>query len=133
MFSFPVTVPFRDPEGIFPVDLSVSIDMVLKVTPLDKDQSFGVESATLYSYLPSAEILFEDGRKLPVLETAATINRYLDLARQLEDFYTAPATPAMKDLIKRAPPVDTPRQGGEVIPLFGRQSPCASSEASTPD
>jgi hypothetical protein len=130
MFSFPVTVPFREPHGVFPVDVTVAIDGIIKITPLDNDQSFGVESDTLYSCLPSAEILFEDGRKLPVLETAATINRYLDLYRQLEDFYTAPATPAMSHLIKREPV--EPRQGGEVIPLFGRTPPCASSEASTP-
>jgi hypothetical protein len=146
MFSFPVTVPFRDPEGVFPVDLSICVDNVLKVTPLDKDHSFGVESDTLYSCLPSCEILFEDGRKLPVMETAATINRYLDLYRQIESFYTAPATPARSSAqgirsqhlrterpdAVRVHPL-TGATEGVVVPLFGRTSPCASSEASTPD
>jgi hypothetical protein len=137
VFNLPITVPFRDPEGVFPVDLSVPVDSILRVTPLDNDHSFGVESATLYSCLPSTELLLTDGRKLPVLETAAMINRYLDLYRQIEDFYTAPATPAQNSSASVSHLVPNhgakPAAGGIVIPLFGRTPPCDTSEASTPD
>lgn len=129
MFHIPVTVPYLTSEGVFPVDVSIPIDDLVLVTPLDNDHSSGVESDTLYSCLPSSELLFDDGRRLPVMETAATINRYLDMYRFVEGFYTAPATPAQEPYVMQG----TKASGrGVVIPLFGR-SPCATSEASTPD
>lgn len=124
MFSIPVTVPVRLDDSVWHMDTTVEIDKIVVVKPLlDKDHSFGVESLELYSSTPSTEIVFEDGRKLPVLETAATINRYLDAYRELEGFYTS----------RQAAPVENPKKEGVVIPLFPKAaSPCDSSEGSTP-
>jgi hypothetical protein len=145
MYSFPITIPFRGDEGVYPLDVSVFVDDIVRVTPIDIDHSIGVESNTLYSCLPSCELLLADGRKLPILETAATIHRYLEAYRQIETFYTAPATPASEvssigirnqpvRCVKPNEPRVRPLTGlteGVVVPLFGRTS-CDTSEAPTP-
>lgn len=121
MFSFPVTVPVRTPESIYPMDVHVDIDKIALVKPLlDNNHSSGVESDPLYSLIPNSEIIFEDGRRLPVLETVATITAYLDAYRTLDHFFNEPPI-ERQDETKR----------GEVIPLFKDRS-CVSSEASTP-
>jgi hypothetical protein len=125
-------------DQIWTMGVTVNIDDIAVVKPLDNGYSFGVESDPLYSLLPSAEIVYTDGRKLPVLETAATVNRYLDAYRELEGFYTAPAPPAMNSSNRashRFPNESaSPAAGGNVIPLFSsKAAPCATSEASTPD
>lgn len=120
MYSFPVTVPVRTNESIYPMDVHVDIDKIALVKPLlDNNHSFGVESDPLYSLIPNTEIIFEDGRRLPVLETVATITAFLDAYRTLDHFFTTPADQPVEDL------------KGVVIPLFKDRS-CASSEASTP-
>lgn len=116
MFSFPVTVPVRYDDGVYPVDLTVNIDDVALIKGLDKSCGFGIECASSETLLPNSEIVFVDGRKLPVLETAATLNRYLDAYRILEGFYTQP---------------NGPTEQGNIIPLFGKSS-CDTSEGSTP-
>lgn len=122
MFSFPVTVPVRLDDEIWPMDVTVAIDDVAVVRPLlDNDHSFGVESLELYSLTPSAEIILCDGRMLPTLETVATINRYLDAYRVLEGFYTG----------RLAAPEETPKEDN-VVPLFKAAKPCVTSEGSTP-
>ncbi len=128
MFSFPVTIPVRRNESIFPVFVSVNCDDVLIVKPLlDNEPPFGVESASS-DMIPQCEIVFQDGRKLPVLETAHTIHCYLDAYLALEEFYT--------DNIFRMDDEEVEEQmerGDNVIPLFGSKRPCATSEESTPD
>lgn len=121
MFSIPVTVPFRDNEGVYGFDVSVDIDKIATVNPLDRETNVDVELDHLYDYRPMTELVLIDGRKLPVCEPPAIINRYLDAYRQIEDFYT--------DI-----PIDLSDRRGVVIPLFpkGRHL-CASSEGSTPD
>lgn len=121
MFSFPVTVPVRMEDEVYPLDLHVAIDDVAVVKPiLDKEERFGVKDPPHLSLIPSTEIVLVDGRKLPVLETPATVNRYLDAYRSLEDFYTGRAA-ATEDTT-----------GGVVIPLFQGGS-CNTSRGSTPD
>lgn len=78
MFSFPVTISCRGAESVFPVCVSVAIDEIAFVKPLlDKAPSFGVESSS-NELIPQSEIVFVDGRKLPVLEANHTILCYLD-------------------------------------------------------
>lgn len=123
MFGIHVTIPYRSDSEVWPLDVTVQIDQIVLVKSiLDKEYTFGVESFPLYDCVPRAELLLEDGRKVPVLETAEDIHRYLDAYRQLENFYTAPAKPAMSLV---------PSTRGEVIPLF-KAPPCDSSEGSTP-
>lgn len=126
MFSFPVTVPIRGVEEVVTIKVHVQIDQIAVVKALlDNDTKSGVHSAPS-SLIPHAEIIFEDGRKLPVVEDQATILVYLDAYRELEDFYTG-----------RAATVDVAPREGNVIPLF-QGGPCtptnpsAMSEGSTP-
>lgn len=140
MFAFPVTVPVQHAEGTYSVDVTVNIDDVLKVLPLHGIDTVDVESVNFYSCVPATEIVMTDGRKLPVLETAATINRYLDAYRVIENFYTKPADPTgirNRHMVCEKPdgPRVRPLDGtteGVVVPLFGNRK-CATSEASTPD
>lgn len=122
MFSFPVTIVARTDESIFPLDVMVDIDKIAFVKPiLDNTDSFGVQCDR--SLLPSAEIHFEDGRVLPVLETAAILFTYLDAYLALDDFYTGP----------RADPEEAqPVERGVIVPLF-KDGSCATSVGSTPD
>jgi hypothetical protein len=119
MFSFPITVPFRDDTGVYGIDVSIDIDKVASVNPLDRTVDVDVELDYLYDYRPMAELVLIDGRKLPVCEPPAIIHRYLDAFRQIEEFYTVP--------------IDLSDRRGVVIPLFPKGRPCASSEGSTPD
>lgn len=116
MFSFPVEVVVRTPEGIDLIKVHVAIDEIALIKPLDKSYGFGIECDPSYSLLPNSEIVFVDGRKLPVLDHAESLNRYLDAYRSLEEFYTQP-----KGSTKQ----------GNIIPLFGKSS-CDTSEGSTP-
>ncbi len=116
MFSFPVTVPFRRDDGIYPLDLTVNIDDVAVIKELDKSSELGIECDPSETLLPNSEIIFTDGRVLPVLETTATLVLYLDAYRSLEGFYTQPKGPTKQ---------------GNIIPLFGNSS-CDTSEGSTP-
>ncbi|ARK07569.1 hypothetical protein LAV_00194 [Sphingobium phage Lacusarx] len=117
MFCIPVTTPFRFPESVITLPVAIPIDEIVVVKSLlDSDANIGVES-DYHLISPRAEILFEDGRKLPIIESAAFVNQYLDGYRQLEAFYSAPAGAIEKT--------------GVVIPLF-QGSSCASSEASIP-
>lgn len=129
MFSFPVTVPFRNDEGVFAVDVTVNIDDIAVVNPLDKLVNSDVECNELYDYRPLSELILIDGRKLPVCEPPAIIHRYLDAYRQIEDFYTEPSIPILQPLSPNGP---TPGESGVVIPLFSKARQCASSEGSTP-
>lgn len=122
MFSFPVTVPIRKPEGIFPVDVTVAIDDIACIKSLDKVSPFGVCSASPDEFIPSSEIIFVDGRKLPVLETAHILHQYLDAYITLDEFFTMSTRP-VKD---RENPDDN------VVYLSNRRS-CNTSEGSTPD
>ena len=123
MFTFPVTIPYRDEAGVYPFDVNVNIDDVLKVVSLSTINDYPVESDDLYSCVPATEIVFTDGRKLPVLETAAIINRYLDAYRQIEDFYTT--VPSRRTVTEKS-------QEGVVVSLFGTRTVCDSSQAPTP-
>lgn len=127
MFSFPVTIPSRNDEGIFPVFVSVAIDDIAFVKPLlDNEPPFGVESASA-DLIPSAEIVFVDGRRLPVLETAHIINCYLDTYNDIEGFYTeehgVAVNKRMEQLVEGT---------DNVVPLFGSPKSCVTSEGSTP-
>lgn len=122
MFSFPVTVPVRTNESVYPMDVMVAIDEIAFVKPLlDNTPSNGVESLTSTDLYPSSEIGFVDGRKLPVLETPATIHQYLDAYKSLDEFYTG-----------RQEPAEKVEERGVVVPLF-KASTCATSAGSTPD
>lgn len=127
MFSFPVSVPCRTDESIFPLVVNVAIDDIAFVKPLlDNEPPFGVESASV-DLIPQAEIVFVDGRRLPVLEQAHIIFCYLDAYTALEDFYTEDRSVAAMRAVEEA------MEGRDnVIPLF-KDSSCATSEASTPD
>jgi hypothetical protein len=128
MFSFPVTVPVRKNESIFPVIVSVNCDDVLVVNPLlDKQPPFGVESASS-DMIPLTEILFQDGRKLPVLERPEIIHDYLDAYLALEEFYTDSKFVCEEEVVEYVDDL-----GDNVIPLFGTRKPCDTSEGSTPD
>ena len=128
MFSFPVTVPVRKNESIFPIIVSVNCDDVLVVKPLlDKEPPFGVESASS-DMIPLTEILFQDGRKLPVLENHEIICGYLDAYLALEEFYTDPMFVCEEEVVE-----DKADRGDNVVPLFGSRKPCDTSEGSTPD
>lgn len=121
MFAIPITIPFHDGESVSTLPATVEIDKIVVVKSLlDKSICSDVESKLNSSLLPMTELQLEDGRKLPVLETAAAINRYLDAHRQLEDFYTSSPTAA-----------EVPK-GGVVLQLFQGGKSCASSEVSTP-
>lgn len=126
MFSFPVTVPFRDNEGVYGVDLMVNIDDIAVVNPLDNGVNSDVECDQLYDYSPLSELVLIDGRKLPVCEPPAIINRYLDIYRQIENFYTIPIHIGID-------PAKPGEDRGVIIPLFPKARPCVSSEGSTPD
>lgn len=120
MFSFPVTVPVRRDDSIFPVIVSVAIDNIVLVKPLlDITLPFGVESASV-DLIPLTELVFEDGRKMPVLEPPHIINCYLDAYRSLEDFYTDGRAAVVEEDL-----------GDNVVPLF-KAAPCDTSEGSTP-
>lgn len=116
MFAFPVTVAIRRDDAIFPLDLTVNIDDVVVIKELDKSSELGIECEPSETLLPNSEIIFTDGRILPVLETVATLLVYLDAYRSLEGFYTQP---------------EGLTEQGNVIPLFGNSS-CDTSEGSTP-
>jgi len=128
MFSFPVTIPVRRDESIFPVFVSVNCDDVLIVKPLlDNEPPFGVESASS-DLIPLSEIVFQDGRRLPVLESPHTIHCYLDAYLAIEEFYTEYHHPSMVEAVEQFV-----GGGDNVVPLFGSKKPCATSEGSTPD
>jgi hypothetical protein len=127
MFSIPITVPFRDKEGVYGIDVSVDIDKIVSVNPLDIEPNSDVELNQLYDYRPMSELLLNDGRKLPVCEPPAIIQRYLDAYQQIENFYTH-GLPPPGALI----PIDLSESRGVVIPLFPKGRSCASSEGSTP-
>ena len=114
MFSFPVTVLVRKDDQIDVIEVTVSIDNVAVIKPLDKTCGIGIECD--YSLLPNSEIVFVDGRVLPVLDRPEQLIRYLDAYRSLEEFYTQP--------------IGETKQGS-IIPLFGNSS-CNTSEGSTP-
>lgn len=128
MFAIPITVPFRDDYGVYGFDVSIDIDKIAAVNPLDRETNSDVELDQLYDYKPMAELLLTDGRKLPVCEPPAIIQRYLDAYRQIEEFYTKP--PHLRLVLSPAGP--EPGESGVIIPLF-KAPACASSEGSTPD
>jgi hypothetical protein len=128
MFSIPITVPFRDDVGVYGIDVSIDIDKIVTVTPLDREVDVGVKLDQLYDYRPMSELLLIDGRKLPVCEPPAIIHRYLDAYRQIEDFYTRP--PHLRIV---ADPDKAGADRSVVVPLFPKAPACASSEGSTPD
>lgn len=130
MFAIPVTIRHRLPDRIITLDVTVEIDKIVLVKDLlDNPQSFGVESLDFYDQVPVCELLLEDGRKLPVLETAATVNQYLDAYRAIEDFYTRPR-PASDRQVEGASD-----DRGVVVQLFTSRAPCPndSSQEPTPD
>ena len=128
MFSFPVSVPVRKDESIFSIIVSVNCDDVLIVKPLlDNEPPFGVESASS-DMIPRTEIVFQDGRKLPVLEYPHTIEAYLDAYLAIEEFYTDPLFLCEDEVLEHPVP-----SGDNVVPLFGPRNPCDTSEGSTPD
>ena len=121
MFSFPVTVPVRTNESIFPLDVMVAIDEIALVKPLlDKYPENGVESGLSSELYPASEIVFVDGRKMPVMETPATIHQYLDAYKSLDHFYTGRGDHAEQE------------ERGVVVPLF-KASSCVTSAGSIPD
>jgi hypothetical protein len=128
MFSFPVTIPCRTDESVFPVFVSVNVDDILLVKPLlDNEPPFGVESASS-DLIPLCELVFQDGRRLPILETPHTIHCYLDAYLDIEDYYTEEHGVAVNERVEHEV------EGRDnVVPLFGSKSPCATSEGSTPD
>ena len=127
MFTFPVTIPVRKDDAIFPVFVHVNVDDILLVKPLlDNEPPFGVESASA-DMIPLSEILFNDGRRLPVLETPHIIHCYLDAYLALEDFYTEDRSLAVLNVEEAVGGADN------VVPLFGSKTPCVTSEGSTPD
>lgn len=120
MFSFPVTVPVRSNEAVYPMDVTIAIDDIACVKSLlDKGDGFGVESSSS-DLVPATEIVFVDGRKLPVLETPATINRYLDAYCTFDEFYTKAGAAEVEE-----------ERRDNVVPLF-KASSCDTSEGSTP-
>lgn len=120
MFYFPVTVPIRRDDSIIPIIVNVSIDKIVLVKSLlDNAPPFGVESSSV-DLIPLTELVFEDGRKMPVLEPPHIINCYLDAYRSLEDFYTEGRAAVVEESM-----------GDNVIPLF-KVAPCVTSEGSTP-
>jgi hypothetical protein len=128
VFIIPITVPVRFDDEIHRISVSVEIDKIAVVKPLlDIQGNIGVELNQHSTYAPLTELLLVDGRKLPVCEPPAIINRYLDAYRSIEEFYTAPRS-VETGLDKAAPEGDR----GVVIPLFGARPPCASSQGSTP-
>jgi hypothetical protein len=132
MFSIPITVPFRDNTGVYGIDVSIDIDKVASVNPLDRRVDVDVELDLLYDYRPMAELLLHDGRKLPVCEPPAIIDRYLQAYRQIEDFYTNQPFRHLR-LVPR-PVGPEPGESGVIVSLFPKAPPsCASSEGSTPD
>lgn len=128
MFSFPVTIPCRNDESVFPVIVSVAIDEIAVVKPLlDNAPPFGVESTTS-DLIPLTEIIFVDGRRLPVMEPPHIINHYLDAYTMLEDFYTIGHELGVEEVEEE--PV---KREDNVIPLFGHRNSCATLEGSIPD
>jgi len=127
MFSFPVTIPSRNNESVFPVHVSINVDDILLVKPLlDNEPPFGVECGSP-DMIPLAEIVFIDGRRLPVLETASIIHCYLDAYLAIEDFYTIEHSVAVNERVEQlADEVDN------VVHLF-KDKPCAISAGSIPD
>jgi hypothetical protein len=122
MFSFPVTVPIRTDESVYPMDVMIAIDEIALVKPLlDKYPENDVESDLSSEFFPASEIVFVDGRKMPVMETPATIHQYLEAYKTLDHFYT-----------NRTPPAEKVEERGVVVPLF-KASSCATSEGSIPD
>ena len=123
MFSFPVTIAVRHDEWIETLEASVDIDKIAVVKSLlDKGVDYVVESAD-FDPVPRTEIIFEDGRSLPVLEHPANITRYLDAYRSLDEFFTKAGAAAVGDS----------GSGDNVVPLFKAPPSCDTSEASTPD
>jgi len=128
MFSIPITVPYRDNDGVYGIDVSIDIDKIQSVNALDIMPNSDVELNELYDYRPMSELLLTDGRKLPVCEPPSIIQRYLDAYQQIENFYTYGSLPPGALI-----PVDLSEDSrGVVIPLF-KARPCVSSEGSTPD
>jgi hypothetical protein len=124
MFSFPVTVPIRYDDSVTSISVMVDLDKIALVKPLlDKQHISSVGCTTLYELVPHCILLLEDGRQLPVIETADTIQVYLDAYLQLDHFFTAPAKPANEA---------SSQTRGEVIPLFPKALRCDSSEGSIP-
>lgn len=129
MFSIPVTVPVRFDDAVHGMDVTIDIDKIVVVNPIDIEGNFDVECNELYDFRPLSELVLIDGRKLPVCEPPAIIHRYLDAYRQIEDFYTQPIQP----IEPRRSPASQPGDRGNVISLFfGSQPPCDISEGSTP-
>lgn len=129
MFSFPVTIPCRNDESVFSVFVNVAIDQIAFVKPLlDSEPPFGVESASA-DLIPLCEIVYVDGRRLPVLEPASVIHCYLDAYTAIEDFYTEEHGSAAAQRVEEV----ADGREGNVVPLFGTKPPCATSEGSTPD
>jgi hypothetical protein len=124
MFSFPVTVPIRTDESVTTIAVMIDLDKIVLVKPvLDKQVSNSVGCTTLYELVPHSILYLEDGRQLPVVETADMIQVYLDAYLQLDHFFTAPAKPANEA---------SSQTRGEVIPLFPKALRCVSSEGSIP-
>jgi hypothetical protein len=127
VFSIPITVCYRDDHGVYGIDVSIDIDKVHSVRPLDRTVNSDVECDQLYDYRPMSELVLHDGRKLPVCEPPAIIDRYLEAYRQIEDFYTGIR-------FKHLRVVKPSEESGVLLHLFPKASPpCASSEGSTPD
>lgn len=126
MFCFPVTIPCRNNESVFSIHVSVNVDDILLVKPLlDNEPPFGVESAST-DFTPLTELVFQDGRRLPVLESPHIIHAYLDAYLAIEDFYTANDFNIIETGGEQVGPRDN------VIPLFGSRTPCDTSEGSIP-
>ena len=120
MFAFPVTVPFRTPEGIYPLDVTVNIDDIACVNSLDKVGEDSVCSS-FDELIPSSEITFVDGRKLPVLETTVQLHQYLDAYITLDVFFNTPADQAKEQV----------QASSNVFDLSTFRE-CGTSEGSTP-
>lgn len=131
MFSIPITVPYRDDTGVYGIDVSIDIDKVASVNPLDRTVDVDVVLDQLYDYRPMAELVLHDGRKLPVCEPPAIIDRYLDAYRQIEQFYTN--LPFRHLRLVQEPNGPEPGESGVILSLFPKAPPCVSSEGSTPD
>lgn len=124
MFSFPVTIPIRNDERIYPMDVTVAIDEVAFVKSLlDKTTKGGIQSAPCDPLIPLTEIVLVDGRSLPVLEPVTVIQQYLDAYRSLDEFFHRKAITLLNET----------GNNENVVPLFKAPPKCATSEESTPD
>lgn len=118
MFAIPITIPILTSESVRFLASSVQIDDIVAVKSLlDSYTNIGVESG-YHLMLPQAELLLEDGRKLPISEPVEFIHQYMETYRAIESFYTTK-------------PVVNEKREGNVIPLF-QGSSCDTSEESIP-